>query len=204
MQKATRFDELEDLVGTLGQTFLGLTINCARCHDHKFDPISQKEYYQVAALLGGVNQEEKERSKIALAATRRPARLRRRRARDHPAAAAAVCRPGARRLPEARRGRLSRGAEGPLGAAGRLRPGAGCPRGPAARGPGALADRPAQPLDGARLRRTGSGTTTSARGSSRPRAISASTAAGPAIRSCSTTSRRGSWRAAGRSRTCTA
>ncbi len=68
MQKATRFDELEDLVGTLGQTFLGLTINCARCHDHKFDPISQKEYYQVAALLGGVNQEKEERSKIALAA----------------------------------------------------------------------------------------------------------------------------------------
>ncbi len=69
MQKATRFDELEDLVGTLGQTFLGLTINCARCHDHKFDPISQKEYYQVAALLGGVTQEEKERSKIPMAAT---------------------------------------------------------------------------------------------------------------------------------------
>ncbi len=68
MRQATRFDELEDLVSTLGQTFLGLTINCARCHDHKFDPISQEEYYQVAALLGGVNQEKEERSKIALAA----------------------------------------------------------------------------------------------------------------------------------------
>jgi hypothetical protein len=66
MQKATRFDELEDLVATLGQTFLGLTINCARCHDHKFDPISQKEYYQVAALLGGVTQDKDERSKIPL------------------------------------------------------------------------------------------------------------------------------------------
>jgi hypothetical protein len=68
MQKATRFDELEDLVGTLGQTFLGLTINCARCHDHKFDPISQKEYYQVSALLGGVNQDKEER-KIDFPAT---------------------------------------------------------------------------------------------------------------------------------------
>ncbi len=69
MQRATRFDELEDLVGTLGQGFLGLTIQCARCHDHKFDPISQKEYYQVAALLGGVTQEKEERSGIDLPST---------------------------------------------------------------------------------------------------------------------------------------
>ena len=64
MRKVARLDEIEDLVGTLGQAFMGLTINCARCHDHKFDPIKQREYYQVAALLGGVNQEEKERQDV--------------------------------------------------------------------------------------------------------------------------------------------
>jgi hypothetical protein len=69
MQKASRHDEMEDLVGTLGQAFLGLTVNCARCHDHKFDPIAQREYYQFAALLGGVTQEKEERSKIELSPT---------------------------------------------------------------------------------------------------------------------------------------
>ncbi len=68
MKKAARWDDLEDLVGTFGQTFLGLTIQCARCHDHKFDPITQKEYYQVAALFGGVYQQEKEKSGIDLRA----------------------------------------------------------------------------------------------------------------------------------------
>lgn len=54
MKAVVRQDELEDLVSVVGQTFLGLTVNCARCHDHKFDPVRQQEYYQLAAALDGV------------------------------------------------------------------------------------------------------------------------------------------------------
>lgn len=53
-------DELEDLVGSVGQTFLGLTVNCGRCHDHKFDPISQRDYYRLAAALSGVRHGERD------------------------------------------------------------------------------------------------------------------------------------------------
>ncbi|REJ74685.1 MAG: DUF1553 domain-containing protein [Planctomycetota bacterium] len=59
MRAVVRQDELEDIAGTLGQTFLGLTVNCARCHDHKFDPVSQREYYQLTAALAGVRHGER-------------------------------------------------------------------------------------------------------------------------------------------------
>ena len=59
MRQIMRQDELEDLVGTLTQTFLGLTVNCGRCHDHKFDPIPQADYFRVAAALAGVRRGER-------------------------------------------------------------------------------------------------------------------------------------------------
>jgi hypothetical protein len=49
-----RYDEFDDLVTTIGQGMLGLTFNCARCHDHKIDPIPQKDYYQLVAFLRDV------------------------------------------------------------------------------------------------------------------------------------------------------
>jgi mono/diheme cytochrome c family protein len=54
MRQRAREEELEDMVAALGQAFLGLTINCARCHDHKFDPIRQRDYYRIKAALEGV------------------------------------------------------------------------------------------------------------------------------------------------------
>jgi hypothetical protein len=59
-QKAiTREEEMEDMLSVVGQTFLGLTINCARCHDHKFDPIPQQDYYRLKAVFEGVKHGER-------------------------------------------------------------------------------------------------------------------------------------------------
>ncbi|MDE0626778.1 MAG: DUF1553 domain-containing protein [Bryobacterales bacterium] len=47
----TRMDELDDNVATTAQTFLAVTAQCARCHNHKFDPIPQKDYYRMQAVF---------------------------------------------------------------------------------------------------------------------------------------------------------
>jgi hypothetical protein len=46
-----RQDELDDLISTTTLTFLGMTVGCARCHNHKFDPIPQKDYYRLQAVF---------------------------------------------------------------------------------------------------------------------------------------------------------
>src|SRR5262249_46650438 len=48
-----------DIVSTTGAAFLGLTVGCAKCHDHKFDPIPQKDYYRLTACFAGVRHGER-------------------------------------------------------------------------------------------------------------------------------------------------
>lgn len=54
-----RQDELADMINTTGTAFLGLTLGCARCHNHKFDPISQSDYYSLQAIFAGVSHNER-------------------------------------------------------------------------------------------------------------------------------------------------
>ncbi|MEY4538500.1 MAG: hypothetical protein RLZZ306_257 [Bacteroidota bacterium] len=51
-----RTEYVLDRVGMFGKAFLGLTVECARCHDHKYDPIAQKEFYQLSAFFNNNNE----------------------------------------------------------------------------------------------------------------------------------------------------
>lgn len=55
-----RADELHDMVSTTGSAMLGLTVGCARCHDHKFDPIPQRDYYRLKAVFAGVKHADRD------------------------------------------------------------------------------------------------------------------------------------------------
>jgi cell division protein FtsB len=57
---AQRQDELADYVNTTATAFLGMTVGCARCHNHKFDPILQRDYYAMAAVFAGVEHGERQ------------------------------------------------------------------------------------------------------------------------------------------------
>ncbi len=46
-----RYDGLDGIISTTGQVFLGMTVNCARCHDHKVDPVPQKDYYRLLSFF---------------------------------------------------------------------------------------------------------------------------------------------------------
>ena len=54
-RELARYDGLDDVVATVGQTFLGLTVDCARCHDHKLDPIPQRDYYKLVAFFQNIH-----------------------------------------------------------------------------------------------------------------------------------------------------
>ena len=54
-----RYNDRDDMVMTTMTTFLSLTVHCARCHDHKFDPISQEDYYRLQAVFAGVDRADR-------------------------------------------------------------------------------------------------------------------------------------------------
>jgi hypothetical protein len=53
-RRRAREEEMEELITAVSQSFLGVTVNCARCHDHKFDPVLQTDYYRMKSVFAGV------------------------------------------------------------------------------------------------------------------------------------------------------
>lgn len=61
-----RFDQLDDIVSTTSQAFLGLTIGCARCHDHKFEPLSTRDYYSLVAVFHPLKRPQNGRTELTV------------------------------------------------------------------------------------------------------------------------------------------
>jgi hypothetical protein len=60
LKRLARADDLDDMLTQVMTAACGVTINCARCHDHKLDPISQREYYGLTAVFAGVKRGERD------------------------------------------------------------------------------------------------------------------------------------------------
>ena len=66
-----RADQVDDMIRTTSQAFLGVTLGCARCHDHKFDPLTARDYYSLAAVFAPLKRTQSGRSDLdASAGTR--------------------------------------------------------------------------------------------------------------------------------------
>lgn len=63
-----RFDQLDDIIRTTSQAFLGVTLGCARCHNHKFDPLTQADYYRMAAVMNTLKRPQNGRQELDLPA----------------------------------------------------------------------------------------------------------------------------------------
>ncbi len=60
------FDQLDDIVSTTAQAFLGLTLGCARCHDHKFEPLATRDYYSMVAIFRPLERPRDGRTELAV------------------------------------------------------------------------------------------------------------------------------------------
>lgn len=59
-----RYDQLDDILSTTSQAFLGLTIGCARCHNHKFEPLTAADYYSMVAIFNGLERPRNGRTEL--------------------------------------------------------------------------------------------------------------------------------------------
>ena len=56
MEEEFRVEYVVDRTSTMGQAFMALTLGCARCHDHKYDPISQKNFFELSSFFNQVDE----------------------------------------------------------------------------------------------------------------------------------------------------
>jgi hypothetical protein len=63
-----RFDQLDDMIRATSRAFLGLTLGCARCHTHKYEPLTHVDYYRMAAIFNGLQRPQNGRTELDLPA----------------------------------------------------------------------------------------------------------------------------------------